>query len=62
MDRLVGGAAALAGYCVRLVLAVLRLAPWFLIIYGVWQFDYRVALILAGVVGLLPQASDRRKA
>jgi hypothetical protein len=63
-------AATLLGLLVRsiwlLILSLPQLAGFGLLIYGVWLFDYRAALILTGIVllalsGPRTRPKDRRE-
>lgn len=67
----VGWLAASLGYAIRyavLLVSVVvdivgRVAPYALIVTGVWLLDYRVALIVGGALALIPaRFMDWRKA
>lgn len=54
MVRSIELAAALLGHLARLLLAFTRVLPGLLgpavVVVGLWLFDYRIALIVAGVI------------
>lgn len=69
MDRTIGMAATLLGLSVRGLWVVVKMLPQLfglgLVVYGIWLFDSRVALIVLGLFLFLvapkPQIPDRRK-